>query len=522
MIVCWLFQLSLSVLSNPYSFMKSYSDYMEELSSDELLEGLLGYGLFAEKIPQVFSSKAFYDFYIHELNAGHNLGLVNGDNDYVRYDSIRNTNIPRSLGIPNPLAYASLCKCLSDNWDNLKTYFGSVTANQTHKVSRVHIRKLSGRQSVFEMNYKNQSYDGDGSDDIMGYSRYRVSADISSCFPSIYTHTIPWAVEGKANAKLRHNHWSDDIDKFCRETKFKETSGILIGPHAYNLISEIILCKVDEYLVNDGFIFTRCIDDYCCYVKTIEEAEQFLLHLNKYLKEFELSINQKKTQIYPLPETSETDWIHRLNTVYLGDIYREDGKQVLPLNRLRTYLDIALTLTLEKDDASPLKYAIKVISSKYLGNKAQAFYIKRLKHLVSIYTYLAPLLEEYVFVPFNVSEEDLIDFSTVLYQYGNEHNRFEACSYSIYWAIRHNFQIKVLSAADVIETKDCVYMLLSYLYSKQYLTKDVIKQYKDSAKLLRDSDMERYWLFVYEVLPISELKGKYKILKQNNISFISL
>ena len=29
---------------------KTYADYMDEISADELFEGLLGYGLFADKI----------------------------------------------------------------------------------------------------------------------------------------------------------------------------------------------------------------------------------------------------------------------------------------------------------------------------------------------------------------------------------------------------------------------------------------------------------------------------------------
>jgi hypothetical protein len=35
---------------------KNYFDYMDEISSDELFDGLLGYGLFAEKIPPIFTA----------------------------------------------------------------------------------------------------------------------------------------------------------------------------------------------------------------------------------------------------------------------------------------------------------------------------------------------------------------------------------------------------------------------------------------------------------------------------------
>ena len=41
---------------------KTYADYMDEISADELFEGLLGYGLFADKMPPCLSSEAYYSY----------------------------------------------------------------------------------------------------------------------------------------------------------------------------------------------------------------------------------------------------------------------------------------------------------------------------------------------------------------------------------------------------------------------------------------------------------------------------
>ena len=41
---------------------KKYYEFMNELSSDELYEGLLGYGLFNDKLPPVLTSKVFSDY----------------------------------------------------------------------------------------------------------------------------------------------------------------------------------------------------------------------------------------------------------------------------------------------------------------------------------------------------------------------------------------------------------------------------------------------------------------------------
>ena len=42
--------------------MKTYSEQMNRISKDELLKGLVGYGLFPEKLPPFLSSEAFYDY----------------------------------------------------------------------------------------------------------------------------------------------------------------------------------------------------------------------------------------------------------------------------------------------------------------------------------------------------------------------------------------------------------------------------------------------------------------------------
>ena len=40
---------------------KKYSEFMDEITADELYEGLLGYGMFANKLPPIFTSVPFFD-----------------------------------------------------------------------------------------------------------------------------------------------------------------------------------------------------------------------------------------------------------------------------------------------------------------------------------------------------------------------------------------------------------------------------------------------------------------------------
>lgn len=117
--------------------MKTYFDYIDEINADDLYKGLLGHGLFAEKLPPVFTSEDFYNYCI-----SNNPTFADKGRQYVYYESMRNINIPRPLGVPTPMAYQKLCKHLSDEWGQIKNHFESKTMNQTHKVSRIHIRKM--------------------------------------------------------------------------------------------------------------------------------------------------------------------------------------------------------------------------------------------------------------------------------------------------------------------------------------------------------------------------------------------
>ena len=82
--------------------LKKYYECLDEISEDELYEGLLGYGLFADKLPPIFTSVNFYNYI-----TSNSISYKNVPRDYICYSSMRNTNVPRALGIPEPFVYNS-------------------------------------------------------------------------------------------------------------------------------------------------------------------------------------------------------------------------------------------------------------------------------------------------------------------------------------------------------------------------------------------------------------------------------
>jgi hypothetical protein len=499
--------------------MKTYIEYLSEISEDEVLKGLLAYGLFADKIPPVLSSESFYNYFVKK---GKPMFEKQGK-DYVRYESMRNVNIPRLLSVPNPFVYANLCNCISCNWNNLQSFFNELLATQTHKVSRIHLRKMKDKGQLFEMNYKHSDNDKDPCEDIMIKKRYKIEADISNCFPSIYSHSIAWAILGKkvAKEKKRTGEWCNELDCFVRNMKNGETNGILIGPHASNLISEIILLSIDCKLWKLEHRYIRNIDDYTCYVSSYEDAENFLLDLSKELKEYELSLNHKKTKITSLPIPSESSWINKLNNFYFGEEYTKEKKQVLKLKRLKTFLNLAIELALENNNTAILNYAIKVIASKYLGKDALDHYIKQIHHLLLLFPYLVHLMDEYIFNRFELDIDLIKQIGIDLYEIGINRRLYEACCFPIYWSIKYDYKFDKKSILeDAKASNDCLFLLLTFLRMKINKDADGIKQMKEIAKELSIAEFDRYWLFVYEALSESEISNEYKAIKKKKVSFI--
>lgn len=501
---------------------KSYNDHMQEISSAELFEGFLGHGLFAEKIPQFLTSKPFYGFCMIQPTE---ILFEKKEKRFIHYESMRNINVPRILSIPDPIAYRNQCKVLSENWLAIQDYFRDKTASHTHKYSRIHIRKISHNDGfdfekhLFEMNHKDFYQDDYPEPHLMIGKNFIVKADISNCFPSIYTHSIPWALVTKNYAKT-HRHdseWFNQIDIKTRNIKDAETHGILIGSHSSNLISEIVLVAVDHEMHHKGYEYIRNIDDYTYYAKTHEIAENFLVDLSAELKKFGLLLNHKKTEIAKLPLASTEQWIRKLNTYTFIDESRP-----LKLNEIRAYLDIALDLMQKnKDNAAILNYVIKVLSTKELTSNAKDYYIKTIHHLVLLYPYLVFLIEERLFDIFDIDPGYIQKISQDIYTLGKEKLLYEAMSYAVYFGLKYNFSLGNELIEDAENHHDCIFRLLAYLHDKKFHSSAINKRrYKTLANDLYTHEMDEFWLFCYEVLPKTILASYWKKMKEVNLSFV--
>lgn len=161
-----------------------------------------------------------------------------------------------------------------------------------------------------------------------------VQLDVSKCFDSIYTHSLPWAVLGKDQTKFSLDESKDTFggrfDALMQNLNHKETNGIVIGPEFSRIFAEIILQSVDADLTKqlaeganlthkvDYEIF-RYVDDFFVFYN--EESTQLKIFetLLQVLKSKKLSINTAKIKHYQKPIITEITIAKERTSILLND-----------------------------------------------------------------------------------------------------------------------------------------------------------------------------------------------------------
>ena len=193
----------------------------------------------------------------------------------------------------------------------------------------------------------------------------------------------------------------------------------------------------------------------------------------------------------------------------------------MKFSTIRAYLDLAIDLTEAYNDAAILKYAIKVANKMKMTKNAKNYFIKTIFHYSLIYQYLIPILDEEIFDKYIINAKDTENIINNIYNFGVENNNYEAVMYGIYYAIKNNTKLKNINVNvnDILVTENCLVPLLGYRYFiNNKKNKSKIKNY--ARKLLSLNEMDRNWIFIYEVLESKELPEEWRALKNSKVTFI--
>ncbi|MCU8083099.1 antiviral reverse transcriptase Drt3b [Shewanella sp. SM23] len=149
--------------------------------------------------------------------------------------------------------------------------------------------------------------------------KYLLKLDIQSCFESIYTHSICWAVKDKLFSKksVGVDNFENKFDKLMQRINFNETNGIIIGPEISRIFSEVILQKVEDDAISKlnnigvvkgrDYVLLRYVDDYFIFSNRIEHLNEIEYLLADSLFFFKLSINESKRFLHERPFYTSKD-----------------------------------------------------------------------------------------------------------------------------------------------------------------------------------------------------------------------
>ncbi len=135
---------------------------------------------------------------------------------------------------------------------------------------------------------------------------YVFQTDIVDCYPSIYTHSIAWALHGKEKAKDNRRKKSfigNIIDSHIQCMRYGQTNGIPQGSVLMDFIAEMVLGYADTELASkiecsekvENYQILRYRDDYRIFVNRPKDGEEILKILSEVLIGLGLMIKPQKT-----------------------------------------------------------------------------------------------------------------------------------------------------------------------------------------------------------------------------------
>ncbi|MFC2254561.1 RNA-directed DNA polymerase [Labrys portucalensis] len=307
------------------------------MTRDERLEGLLARGYFPKELPPPFTSAVFASNIGNVVShwAAHEAGLSAQQrrlyprvSSYARFDMARKGHSRRMLGVPNPVNQYYLASAIADH----QAEFEAISARSPISLTSAEISRTGNRA----VNMPKLSLLSEKRIGAYATARAILQTDVLSFYHSIYTHSIPWALHGKRVAKRNRSTtdaavYGNQIDALLRACQDGQTIGIPVGPDSSRIISELILCAIEQQIGVDHFKRLtggyRYMDDFFLCFDSRIDAEAFLAALREAVLSFDLQLNASKTHIIDALGFNEEGWpgdIAQLKLSHSSDSQRRD------------------------------------------------------------------------------------------------------------------------------------------------------------------------------------------------------
>lgn len=216
----------------------------------------------------------------------------------------------RRLQLANPYIYYLLVRTITEtnNWNTVKQHFANSSRPNIKVASLPKVKKLKQKaQAGVDIPAWWENYEQESIALALKY-QYVFVTDITDCYGSIYTHTIPWSLYGKIYAKEHRfdKNLGNTIDHYMGAMNYDQTNGIPQGSILFDLIAEMVLAYADSGLYdrlnakgyNDkDYYVLRYRDDYRIFANSKEKLEKIVKVLQEVLIDLNFRMNASKTHL---------------------------------------------------------------------------------------------------------------------------------------------------------------------------------------------------------------------------------
>jgi hypothetical protein len=315
------------------------------------IHDLLANGYFPRELPPSFHTTGFA---VAMTSTGTAFPAAMRDTQRVaklcKHNLARVGGLRRTLSIPNPVPHFNLCEAM----ETLRPLLRPVFAASPISLSKP---RLSDERAVVPATAISEILPR--AVIARAAAPYVARTDINRFYGSVYTHSIPWAVHGKAatkaalRAKPRVRLSADALDLWVRNAQDQQTVGIPVGPDTSLVIAELVLGAADlELKTRLGQLRgVRYVDDYELAFRSVDAAENGLALLQEILTDYELALNPTKTDITSVPRFLVSGWTEQLRNY-------DKGRSRSEQRELIRYFNNAFQIAIEHPTEGVLKYAL--------------------------------------------------------------------------------------------------------------------------------------------------------------------
>ena len=339
-------------------------------------------------------------------------------------------------------------------------------------------------------------------------ARYLIQSDITNFYPSIYTHSVPWAIETKPISKARFiakgaHLYADKLDEYLRNCQEGQTLGVPIGPDTSLVIAELLLSEIDRRLQSDAppVAGLRYYDDYELSYRTHAEAEQGLATLQSILADFQLDLSRTKTRIVETIQPLDRLWVNKIRSFTIPQ--KNARRQRVAI---LSYFDAMNELSAEHPDDNVIEYAVGRVW-RQVANRELADYnsilIQNLMLQVLLARSSASVECYHVFLLLEQQglKLDLDSLTANTNAIIEDHARLghgSEVAWAVWASMRFNLTISIEAAKALASSSDDIVALLALDAD----TKGLVAGGLDRTKwepLMADSELlGEHWLLAYE------------------------